>query len=265
MNKILIGRYLPGNSIIHRLDPRGKIIFTIIFVMIVFLANNLITYCLLLLFTLLLVHISKISLSFFLSGMKSILFLILTVVGIQILFTDGGTVYFHWGFIWVTSMGLKGALFMLMRLLVNINISTVLTLTTSPLLIADSIESLLKPLTYIGVPTSVIGLMISIALRFIPTIADSAQTIMNAQISRGVDFNAPSIKKRILNIIPLLVPLLESNFKMAEDLSIAMESRGYVPNAKRTKFRKLQWQIIDTLSFVILALLIIILWILKEK
>lgn len=153
---------------------------------------------------------------------------------------------------------------MFLRLVININISTILTLTTSPLLIASSIESLLKPLSYLKVPTEVIGLMISIALRFIPTIADSTQKIINAQMSRGVDFNDPSLKKRVLNIIPLLVPLLDSNFKMAEDLSIAMEARGYVPNAKRTRYRIMHWHLNDTLAFAVLGILTILLWVIKN-
>ncbi|BDR59511.1 energy-coupling factor transporter transmembrane component T family protein [Xylocopilactobacillus apicola] len=264
MSKILIGRYLPGNSIIHRLDPRGKMVFTILFIMVVFWANNLVTYACLLGFTLLVIRLSKISLSYFFAGMKSFIFLIVLVVVVQMFFTPGGKVYFHWGLIWLTSSGLKSAFYMFLRLLININISTILTLTTSPLLIADSIESLLKPLKLLGVPTQVIGLMISIALRFIPTIADSAQKIINAQMSRGVDFNDSSLKKRILNIIPLLVPLLESNFKMAEDLAVAMESRGYIPEAKRTKYRIMRWHLADTASYIILGVITILTWVLKS-
>lgn len=264
MSKIIIGRYIPGNSIIHRLDPRGKLIFTIFFIVIVFWANNPVTYGFLLLFTLLLVRLTKISLSYFFAGMKSFTILILTVVIIQMIFTEGGHVYFHWGVFWITTAGLEGAVYMLLRLLININISTVLTLTTSPLLIAGSIESILKPLESIGIPTQIIGLMISIALRFIPTIADSAQKVINAQMARGVNFNDPSFKKKVMNIIPLLVPLLESNIKMAEDLASAMESRGYEPNAPRTKYRILHWRFIDTLSFIVLFGITVFLWIFKK-
>lgn len=263
MSKVLIGRYLPGDSVIHRLDPRGKLVFTILFIIIVFWANNLITYGLLLFFTFWLIHMSKISLAYFFAGMKSFIYLALFVVIIQIFFSDGGTTYWHWGILRVTQMGLINAFYMFLRLLINLNISTILTLTTSPLLIADSIESLLKPLSYFGVPVQIIGLIISIALRFIPTIADAAQKIVNAQMARGVDFNASSLKKRIMSIIPILVPLLESNFKMADELSEAMESRGYIPLAKRTHFHVMHWHWQDSTAFGILGLLAVLLIILR--
>lgn len=263
MNKVLIGRYIPGDSVIHRLDPRGKMVFTILFIIIVFWANNPITYGILLLFTFALIRMTKLSIAYFFAGMKSFIYLALFVVLIQVFFSEGGETYWHWGIIRITSTGLINAFYMFLRLLINLNISTILTLTTSPLLIADSIESLLKPLSYFGIPVQIIGLIISIALRFIPTIADAAQKIINAQMVRGVDFNAPSLKKRIMNIIPILVPLLESNFKMADELSEAMESRGYVPLAQRTHFHVMHWHWQDSAAFGVLGLIALLLIILR--
>lgn len=241
LDKMLLGRYIQGDSWIHRLDPRTKLISSFYFIIIIFLANNGQTYLLLTLFTLLAIHLSGISIRFFIKGVKPMIWLILFTVIFQVLFTVGGETYFKWGPITVTSLGLINGAFIFARLVLIIFMSTILTLTTAPLELTDGIEHLLRPLAKIGFPAHEIALMLSIALRYVPTLMDEAQKIMNAQRARGVEFDQGNFIQRMKAIVPILVPLFVSAFNRAEEMATAMEARGYRGSEGRTKYRQLNY------------------------
>ncbi len=257
LDKLLLGRYLQGNSFIHRLDPRTKFLATFVFIIIVFLANNWLTYFILAVFTLIALFASKIPMSFFWNGVKPLLWVILFTVVLQMVFTTGGEVYIEWAFIKITSYGVINAIFIFLRFMFIIFISTLMTLTTPPLQIADAMESIMKPLGKIGVPVHEIALMLSIALRFVPTLMDEAQKIMNAQRARGVDFGEGNLFEQMKAIIPILIPLFVSSFNRAEDLATAMEARGYQGGTGRSKYRVLTYGKIDGIAATSLVVLTI--------
>lgn len=257
LDKLLLGRYLQGDSFIHRLDPRTKFLATFLFIIIVFLANNWLTYFILAIFTMIALLASKIPMSFFWNGVKPLLWVILFTVLLQMVFTTGGDVYVEWAFIKITSYGVINAIFIFLRFMFIIFISTLMTLTTPPLQIADAMESIMKPLGKIGVPVHEIALMLSIALRFVPTLMDEAQKIMNAQRARGVDFGEGNLFEQMKAIIPILIPLFVSSFNRAEDLATAMEARGYQGGTGRSKYRVLTYGKIDGIAATSLVILTI--------
>ena len=257
LDKLLLGRYLQGDSLIHRLDPRTKFLATFLFIIIVFLANNWLTYFILAIFTMIALLASKIPMSFFWNGVKPLLWVILFTVVLQMVFTTGGDVYVEWAFIKITSYGVINAIFIFLRFMFIIFISTLMTLTTPPLQIADAMESIMKPLGKIGVPVHEIALMLSIALRFVPTLMDEAQKIMNAQRARGVDFGEGNLFEQMKAIIPILIPLFVSSFNRAEDLATAMEARGYQGGTGRSKYRVLTYGKIDGIAATSLVILTI--------
>ncbi|MEG0289621.1 MAG: energy-coupling factor transporter transmembrane protein EcfT [Carnobacterium sp.] len=250
MDKLIFGRYIPGDSWIHKLDPRAKLMGSMYFIGIIFLANNWQTYFLLFLFTMFVIQLSKIKLSFFINGVKPLIWLILFTVILQVLFTGGGTVYFSWGPIVVSQEGLLNGIFIFCRFVLIIFMSTLLTLTTMPLSLTDAIEYLLRPLVFLKVPVYEIALMLSIALRFVPTLMDETEKIMNAQRARGVDFGEGNVFQQMKAIVPLLIPLFVSSFNRAEELATAMEARGYQGGEGRTKYRQLKWASRDNLVII---------------
>lgn len=250
LDKLLFGRYIQGSSLVHRLDPRAKLIGAFYFIIVIFLANNWQTYLIMTLFTFLCVILSDIKLSVFLNGVKPLIWLILFTVLLQILFTRGGETYLVLGPISITSFGVINGAFIFMRFVLIIFISTLLTLTTMPLSLTDAIEKLLGPLKRFKVPVHEIALMLSIALRFVPTLMDEASKIMNAQRARGVEFGEGNIVKQMKAVTPILVPLFVSSFNRADELANAMEARGYQGGEGRTKYRILDWQKRDTLSML---------------
>ncbi|SJZ48504.1 energy-coupling factor transport system permease protein [Pilibacter termitis] len=264
MDKLILGRFIPGDSVIHRLDPRAKLIATFYFIMIIFLANNAITYGILTIFTLLAIFLSGLSFSFFLKGVRPMLFLILFTVLLQIFFTTGGKELFAIGPLKITEFGLVNAGFIFMRFVLIIFISTLMTLSTTPLSLSDALESILSPLNAIKFPVHEISLMLSIALRFVPTLMDETEKIMNAQRARGVDFSEGSLIQKMKAVVPLLIPLFVSSFKRAEDLSDAMEARGYQGGEGRTRYRKLDWAKRDSISIGAMALLTLFLFLFRR-
>ncbi|OJG66454.1 cobalt transporter [Enterococcus malodoratus] len=259
---MIFGRYIPGDSLIHRLDPRAKLVASFYFIGIIFLANNWQSYLFLAAFTLFAVFLSKINLNFFLRGVRPLIWLIIFTVALQMLFTRGGTLYWSWGVFSLSSYGIQNGLFIFCRFVLIIFMSTLLTLTTPPLSMSDAIESLLNPLKRFHLPVHEIALMLSIALRFVPTLMDETEKIMNAQRARGVDFNDGNLIQKVKAIVPLLIPLFVSSFNRAEDLATAMEARGYRGGEGRSKYRKLQWALRDTLVlgvFVIATIILIFL------
>ena len=263
LDKLILGRYLQGDSWIHKLDPRTKLIGTFVFVLVIFLANNWVTYDLLIGYTLIALLLSKIPLGFFWKGIKPLIWVILFTVALQILFTSGGDVYFQWGFIQVTSEGIINAVFIFLRFVLIISFSTLLTLTTAPLQLTDAIEAVMKPLAVVKFPVHEVALMLSIALRFVPTLMDEAQKIMNAQRARGVDFGEGNLFEQMKAIIPILIPLFVSSLNRAEDLATAMEARGYQGGDGRSKYRVLNYEMRDAIAGLSLVVVTILLFVLK--
>jgi energy-coupling factor transport system permease protein len=255
MNKLIFGRYMPGDSLVHRMDPRAKLLASFYFIGIIFLANNWQTYALLALLTLGAVFLSKVDFKFFIRGIRPLIWLILFTVALQVLFTQGGETYWSWGIFNITEFGVLNGVFIFCRFVLIIFMSTLLTLTTPPLELSDAIEYLLRPLSVFRFPVHEISLMLSIALRFVPTLMDETEKIMNAQRARGVDFGEGSLIQKMKAVIPLLIPLFVSSFNRAEDLATAMEARGYQGGDGRTKYRVLHWHMRDTMVLVVFAIM----------
>ncbi len=260
MDGIMIGRYVPGDSILHRMDPRSKLLLVFFFICIVFLANNVVTYTILGAYTLLLVALSKIHIKFILSGLKPILLLVAFTFLLHIFFTKEGDIWLDFGWLTIYKGGIEQGVFISLRFLFLILIATLLTLSTTPISLTDGLEELLNPLKRFKLPVHELALMMSISLRFIPTLLEETNKIMKAQTARGVDFSSGPIKDRVSAIVPLLVPLFVSSFKRAEELATAMESRGYRGGEGRTKYRLLKWGTSDTILLVSLAVLSIVLF-----
>lgn len=264
MDKLILGRYIPGNSLIHRLDPRSKLLAMVLYIIIIFWANNLVTNLLMLAFTLVVILLSQVKLSFFINGVKPMIGIILFTTIFQMLFMQGGEIILQIWIIRITSFGLSQAALIFMRFLLIILFSTLLTLTTTPLSLADAVESLLKPFEVFKVPAHEIGLMLSLSLRFVPTLMDDTTRIMNAQRARGVDFGEGNLVQKVKSIIPILIPLFASSFKRADALAIAMEARGYQGGDGRTKYRRLKWTPKDNLALLSVIALGALLFFLKN-
>ena len=261
---MIFGRYIPGNSFVHQLDPRSKLSFVFTFIIIVFLANNVLTYALLLAFTLFVILLSRIRLYFLINGLKPVIFLMAFTLILHLIMTKEGAVLVDLGFMKIYEEGLRQGVFISVRFLVLVFITSILTLTTSPISITDGLETLLHPLKKIKLPVHELALMMSISLRFIPTLMDETDKIMKAQMARGSDLSAGPIKDRLKAVVPLLVPLFVSAFKRAEDLATAMEVRGYRGGEGRTRYRQLKWDMKDTLSLVVLLVVAVCLWMLRS-
>lgn len=264
MDRLILGRYVPGDSVVHRLDPRSKLLAMFLYVGIIFWANNLVTNLLLLAFTVVAILLSKISLTYFINGIKPVLGLILFTTAFQLFFMRGGQVIWQFGIVTITDFGLSQAAQIAVRFVLILSFSTLLTLTTTPLSLSDAVEALLKPLAFLKVPAHEIGLMLSLSLRFVPTLMDDTTRIMNAQRARGVDFGEGHLLQKVKSIIPILIPLFASSFKRADALAIAMESRGYQGGNGRTKYRLLTWQTRDTVLLLLMSGLALALFFLKN-
>lgn len=263
LEKMIFGRFIPGESFIHKLDPRSKLLFVFLFIFAVFLANNVSTYAILLGFTLLVIFASRVRLYFLLNGLKPILLLIIFTFFMHLFFTREGVLLIDWKVIKIYEEGVRQGIFISMRFLVLVLMTSILTLTTSPISITDGMEDLLNPFKRFKLPVHELALMMSIALRFIPTLMDETDKILKAQLARGSDISSGTMKERIRAVIPLLVPLFVSAFKRAEDLAVAMEVRGYRGGEGRTRYRQLKWGYRDTIVMGILVLLVGILYFLR--
>jgi len=252
---MIVGQHIPGTSYLHRSSAVAKIIFAFCFIPLVFLANNAATNIFLLLFTFFALASSKLPIRYVLKGLRPILFLIIFTFIIQLLFTREGAILFEFGWFRIYEEGLRLAIIVSLRFFYLVSITTLVTLTTSPIELTDAIELLLKPFKVVRVPTHEIALMLSISLRFLPTLAEETEKIMKAQQARGVDLSAGPIKERLRAIIPLLIPLFISAFKRAEDLATAMEARGYRGGEGRTRLRESKWTGRDTGLIVLLIVL----------
>lgn len=258
LDNIMLGRYVESDSLLHKLDPRSKLLSVFLFFFIVFQASTFIDYTLLLSFLLILVIISKMGIKFFIKGITPMLFLIILTAFFQILFTPTGYIYFDFFILKVTDQGINGAITVTLRFIIIIGMSVLLSVSTNPLTLADAIEKLLSPLKKIKFPVHEIAMIFSIAMRFVPTILDETKLIMNAQRARGVDFNSGSLLHKFKSVIPILIPLFASALRRADELANAMESRGYRGDFNRTQYRQLKWSLNDSLVFVVLVLLAVL-------
>jgi energy-coupling factor transport system permease protein len=264
MEKMIFGRYVPADSIVHRMDPRSKLMIIFLFVCIIFLANNLLTYLIIGSYTFLMLALSRVPFRFLYAGLKPVLWLVVFTLLLQLFFTKEGSLIFEFGFVKIYEEGLKQGIFISLRFLFLILMTSLLTLTTTPIEITDGLETLLHPLKKVRFPVHEMALMMSISLRFIPTLMQETDKIMKAQIARGVEFASGPFKDRIKAVIPLLIPLFVSSFKRAEELAIAMEARGYRGGEGRTKYRQLSWQVVDSLQIAFLAIITILLFLLRS-
>lgn len=239
-NTLIIGQYVPGTSLVHKLDPRTKITLIFFFVFIVFLANNVVSYSILTLFALASMVTSRVPIRFIMKGLTPVWFLIVFTFILHIIVTKEGTVWLEIYSFQIYSGGVFQGIAISLRFFLLILITSLLTLTTTPIEITDAIEDMLHPLKKVKFPVHELALMMSISLRFIPTLMQETEKISKAQASRGVDFRTGSIKDRAKAVVPLLIPLFVSAFKRAEELAMAMEARGYKGGEGRTKLRELK-------------------------
>ncbi|MEB7756726.1 energy-coupling factor transporter transmembrane component T family protein [Staphylococcus xylosus] len=262
-DKFIIGRYLPLDTIIHRLDPRAKLIFVFVFIILIFFAHSFATYLWLFISIIAFMKLAQIKLWFLAKGLTPIwIFLIFTFL-MHLFLTKGGTRLFELGFVSIDIDGILEGIYIVLRLMFIIMISTIMTLSTSPIDLTDAFEKLLSPLKLVKIPVHQLSMMMSIALRFIPTLMNELDKIILAQKSRGSEISSGSIINRVKAFVPLLIPLFISAFQRAEDLAIAMEVRGYDTKKQRTNYRKLQWQTKDSLTLLILLPLSVVLLVLK--
>ncbi len=241
LRDITLGQYFPGNSPIHRLDPRAKLTALICYIVALFLAEWLVTYGILLAALAVVVKVSTVSLKSLLRGMKPVVFILVFTAVLNIFYTPGEPLVSFWIFT-ITREGIVHAIFMVVRILMLISCTFLLTYTTSPLALTDGLESLMGPLKKIRVPVHELSMMMSIALRFIPTLIEETDKIMSAQRARGADFDSGSLVQRAKALIPLLVPLFISAFRRADELATAMECRCYHGGEGRTRMKQLHYR-----------------------
>ncbi|MCR4432158.1 MAG: energy-coupling factor transporter transmembrane protein EcfT [Tepidanaerobacteraceae bacterium] len=254
MREITIGQYIPGNSAVHRLDPRTKIIVTLLYMVLLFLLNNFPGYIFPVAFIIFASLLSGISIRYMINGLKPLI-LIITLTFVLNMFMIKGRILYEIGPLDITYEGLYQGAFMAIRLILLIVGTSLLTLTTSPISLTDGIERLLSPFRKFGVPAHELAMMMTIALRFIPTLLEETDKIMKAQMARGADFESGNIVKRAKNMVPLLVPLFISAFRRADELAMAMEARCYRGGENRTRMKELKMTGLDFATYIIFAMI----------
>lgn len=251
MNNIALGQYMPLDSVVHKMDPRSKIMIMLFLMVAIFIPAGVLGYAIIGAFILFSLYLSKLNIQYALRTMKPMLWMMAFLLVINLLVIKTGTPLCSIKGFTIYSDAVNQTLYIVVRLMLMVIITTVLTATTKPLDLTLGIEKLLKPFEKVGVPAHIIAMMISIALRFIPTLIEETQRIMNAQASRGVDLENGSIKEKIMAILSLIVPLFVSAFDRADQLANAMEARGYDPSIKRTRYKVLKMQTIDYASMIL--------------
>lgn len=245
LKDITIGQYIPGNSFLHKSDPRTKIILSVLYMIIVFLIDSYGAFAMLTFFTLAVIISCGIPLLYTIRGLKPVLFIVVFTSILNIFYTQSGTMLFEYKFIHITDQGILTAVKIALRLTLFVMGGTLLTFTTTPISLTDGLEKLMKPLKHIGVPAHEIAMMMSIAIRFIPSLMDETDKIMKAQSARGADFDTGNIIQRAKSFIPVLVPLLVSAFRRATELATAMEARCYRGGEGRTRMKQLRFSKAD--------------------
>lgn len=254
--KVSIGQYIPGNSVFHRADPRSKIIWTIAMMVLLLVIKNFIGFAIAAVFVITAIALSKINPKLILRSLKTVAFLIVFTMILNILFYNGENLLCSFGFIDIYLEGILFSIKMIIRIMLLIASASLLTYTTTSVMLTDGLELLMKPLEKIGFPVHDIAMMMSIALRFIPTFSDETERIMKAQKARGADFDSPNFIERIKSFIPVLIPLFVSAFRRADELATAMEAKCYRGGIGRTRFRVLKFSSADVFLLVYLLLFI---------
>ena len=265
LKDITLGQYFPGTSVIHRMDPRAKLIMLVVYIVTLFLAVSWVSYGALLVFLIACIKISAIPPKSIVKGMKPLVFILVFTGVLNIFFTagEGTPLVSFWG-VEIYAEGLKRAFFMVVRILMLISGTFLLTYTTSPIALTDALESLLSPLKKIGIPVHELSMMMCIALRFIPTLIEETDKIMCAQKARGADFESGSIIDRAKALVPILVPLFISAFRRADELATAMECRCYHGDEGRTKMKLLRYKRNDYCSFGVGICLVVVICVLRR-
>ena len=240
LRDITIGQYFPGNSVIHKLDPRFKIVITLIFIFMLFTGKSFLCLAIGAVYTVMAVILSKIKLKMFWKSIKPLLFFLVLTAVLNLLFVSSGNVLWQWRFIKITDEALNISVLMILRIVLLITGSSLLTYTTSPITLTDAIERLLSPLKKLKFPVHELAMMMSIALRFIPTLIEETDKIMSAQKARGAEIDTGSLITRAKNMVSILVPLFISAFRRADELATAMECRCYNGGEGRTRLRQLR-------------------------
>lgn len=253
MKDLTIGQYFPGDSVIHRLDPRTKITLSFMYIMVLFFVKTFSAYAMALIYLYTVMKIADIPFSMLFKGIKSLIFIIVLTLALNIFMIEGETLFTIFG-LTASKEGLRYAIFMALRLILMVMGSAVMTLTTSPIRLTDGLEKIMKPLEVIKVPAHEISMMMTIALRFIPTLMEETQKIIKAQKARGANFEEGSIVKRAKALVPILIPLFISSFRRADELANAMEARLYRGGNDRTKLNPLKYQKRDYLAYTFVIL-----------
>ncbi|MBR4395354.1 MAG: energy-coupling factor transporter transmembrane protein EcfT [Eubacteriaceae bacterium] len=247
---VVIGQYYPTDSVIHKLDPRTKIMATLLYIVFLFLASNIWGYFAAMFFLIVVVIISKIPVGYVLRGIKGVVFIILMTLVFNLLWTPGEALYTI-GPVTITREGVSASINMALRLVLLISGTSMMTLTTPTIQLTDGMEALIKKVPFLGKVSHEISMMMSIALRFIPTLTEELDRIMKAQKSRGADFESKNIVKRVKGYVPLLVPLFVSAFQRANDLAMAMEARCYHGGEGRTRLKILRYEKRDRIAYAV--------------
>ena len=257
LRDITLGQYYQTKSLIHRLDPRVKLVSTFAYIVSLFLFQNITTYLIAVIWLMIVIKLSNVPVKFMVRGLKPVMMILLVTVICNMLFTEGTPLFSVWK-ITVTVEGLKLSLYMMLRFVLLIVGSSVMTLTTTPNQLTDGLESLLKPLNSIKVPVHEIAMMMSIALRFIPILMEETDKIMKAQLARGADFESKNMMRRVKSMLPLLIPLFVSALRRANDLALAMEARCYRGGEGRSKMKPLIYKIVDKRAFFAVGLYMVV-------
>ena len=255
LKDITLGQYFPGNTPAHKLDPRTKILMVVLYIVALFCAKGIVTYGIMALCLVLCVRISKVGFKQLVKGLKPVLFIILFTCVLNLFFTPGERNLVEWGIFKISDTGLENAVFMALRIMLLIMGTFLLTYTTSPISLTDGLESLLNGLKKFGVPVHEMAMMMSIALRFIPTLIEETDKIMSAQKARGADFESGNLIQKAKALIPILVPLFISAFRRADELATAMECRCYHGGEGRTKLHVLKYEGRDYVALAVSLLI----------
>lgn len=253
LKDIIVGQYIPGQSFVHRLDPRSKVILAVIYVASVFVIRSYTGFVLMTAFTLALIRLATVPLRYLYRGIRPMRSIVILIFLFQLFFYPGDVVLFRWGKLVIYEAGLHEGIYMAFRLVLVVVFTTLLTLTTSAVALTDAIENLLRPFRRVGLRSHEIALLTTIALRFVPTLIDQADKIKKAQMARGADFETGNLLQRARKMFPLFMPLFLNTFRRADDLGLAMEARCYGGTVQRTRYREMAMGGRDAVAFAFTA------------
>lgn len=248
---ITIGQYFPGNSFVHKLDPRAKLIITVLFMVLIFMCENFYSLAFMLVLLTAVIAVSKVPFKMFFKSLKPIVPIVIFTTILNIFYVTGGTVLFSWRFITISTKGIFTALFMAVRIVALIISSSLLTYTTTPTMLTDGLERLLSPLNKLHIQVHTLAMIMTLALRFIPTLIEEVDKIMNAQKARGADLESGNILQRAKALVPILVPLFVSSIRRAYELAFAMECRCYSGGEGRTRMKKMKFGLNESVTVLL--------------